>query len=424
MTAYSSIKGLDRFASDPLYRNSFFMLINKVLVVTTGFVFWALAARYYSVNDVGVATALLSGSSLIVAFSTMGFEVSLVRFLRSYDKSKAFYTCLFVVVGTSLAISLLYIAFVQYISPGLAFIQEWVFAIVFVLFTMISAIGIITNNTFWAIRDTRYTFLQNLLQVSRVPALIPLVSLGILGILGANFAGYIITYVVIFALLSRIIPFKPRLDTDFIKKSFKFSFGNYIANIMYNASFLALPIIVLNLQGDAAAGLFYIGFTVGNFLLQIPMALSASFFVEGVYGESLRKNLVKSGATVVLLLMPCIVVFWLFGSDILGLFGSDYVGAVDLLRLVALSSLVYAVYSLFLPILNIRMQIKELMLMNMLIMVLLVGLSYLLIPVAGIAGVGYAMIGTFLIVDIVIICLAIKWGWLSMRPDSKKPSAS
>jgi O-antigen/teichoic acid export membrane protein len=423
MSGYSSIKNINRFASDPLFRNSFYMLINKVLVVTTGFVFWALAARYYSVNDIGMATALISGSSLIVAFSTFGFEMSLVRFLRSYDRSKAFYTCLFVIVGASFVISLLYILFVQYISPGLAFIKEWLYAIVFILFTVISAIAIITNNAFWALRDTRYTFLQNLLQVSRIPALVPLVSLGILGIIGANFLGFIITYIVIFAFLARLIPFKPRLDMDFVKKSLTFSFGNYIANILYNASFLALPIIVLNLKGDAAAGIFYIGFTVGNFLLQIPIALSVSFFVEGIYGESLRKNLVKSGITIVLLLVPGIVLFWLFGASILGFFGDVYVSAFDLLMLVALSSLAYTVYSLFQPILNLRMRIKALMALNFLIMVLLVGQSYLYVSMFGISGVGYAMISTFIIVDIVIVYLAIKWGWLNVKQDIKMPSA-
>jgi O-antigen/teichoic acid export membrane protein len=162
---------------------------------------------------------------------------------------------------------------------------------------------------------------------------------------------------------------------------------------------------------------------VGNFLLQIPIALSVSFFVEGIYGESLRKNLVKSGITIVLLLVPGIVLFWLFGASILGFFGDVYVSAFDLLMLVALSSLAYTVYSLFQPILNLRMRIKALMALNFLIMVLLVGQSYLYVSMFGISGVGYAMISTFIIVDIVIVYLAIKWGWLNVKQDIKMPSA-
>jgi hypothetical protein len=67
------------------------------------------------------------------------------------------------------------------------------------------------------------------------------------------------------------------------------------------------------------------------------------------------------------------------------------------------------------------MQIKELIALNFMIMVLLVGLSYLFVSMYGISGVGYAMICTFLTVDIAIIYLAIKWGWLSVKPDTKKP---
>jgi len=402
-----------RYMDDPLFKNSFFMLINKGLVVITGFVFWILAAHFYDVRDIGIATALISGATLIVGFSTFGFEISLVRFLRSYDKSKAFYTCLFLTMGAAFTLALLYVIFVQYISPELVFIKEIPYAIIFILFAVISAIGLITSNTFIALRHAKYTFLQNALQVSTIPALLVLAMFGSLGIIGANFVGYFITYAIVFTLLTRyFIPFKPRIDREFLKKSFNFSFGNYIANILYSASFQALPIIVLNQCGRADAGIFYIAFTVGNFILQIPIALSVSFFVEGVYGENLRKNIKRSGTAMVLLLVPGILFFWIFGPQILGFFGSSYMAGTDLLRAVVLSSLVFALYTLFQPLLNIHMRVKTLILMNLLIMVLLLGLSYWLTPIYGILGVGIALIATFAIVDVVIIYLVLRWKWL------------
>jgi O-antigen/teichoic acid export membrane protein len=255
------------------------------------------------------------------------------------------------------------------------------------------------------------------LLLSSLVALAPLAFLGSLGIIGANFFSYIITYFIIFLIMIRFIPFKPQVDREFIRKSFKFSFGNYVSNIMYGTGFLVLPIIVLNLLGNDAAGVFYIAFSIGNFLLQVPIALGVSFFVEGVYGENLRKNLLKSGMAMVSLLVPGIIVFWVFGSSILALIGSSYVNedAVSLLRLVAISSPLYAVYSLFQPLLNIRMKIRALIMLNALIMVLLAGLSYLFIINIGIAGVGYAMIATFLVVDTVIIYLGLRWRWLSFH---------
>jgi hypothetical protein len=69
------------------------------------------------------------------------------------------------------------------------------------------------------------------------------------------------------------------------------------------------------------------------------------------------------------------------------------------------------------------MRIKALITLNFLIMMLLVGLTCIFISMFGISGVGYAMIGTFSIIDIVIICLSIKWGWLSINVEEKKPNA-
>ncbi len=416
-------EGLKGFLHDPLYRNSFFMLINKGLGATTGLIFWIIAARFYQAGEIGLATALISGSTLLVSFSTFGFEMSLVRFLKSYDRSRAFYTCLFVTMFSSLVLSVFYVFFVNYLSPDLSFIQQPVYAIVFVLFTVISSIRIITSNAFIAMRDARYSFLQNVLLLSSLVALVPLAFLGSMGIIGANFLSYIITYFIIFLIMLRFIPFRPQVDREFIKKSFKFSFGNYVSNIMYGTGFLVLPIIVLNLLGDSAAGTFYIAFSIGNFLLQVPIALGVSFFVEGVYGENLRKNLVKSGISMVSLLVPGIILFWVFGSSLLALIGSSYVNedAVNLLRLVALSSPLYAIYSLFQPLLNIRMKIKALITLNALIMVLLASLSYLFIIDMGMAGVGYAMIATFLIVDAVIIYMGRRWGWLSFRSKKEVP---
>jgi len=46
--------------SDPLYRNSLFMAFTSVFNAGCGFFFWMIAARLYTVEQVGLATALIS----------------------------------------------------------------------------------------------------------------------------------------------------------------------------------------------------------------------------------------------------------------------------------------------------------------------------------------------------------------------------
>ena len=77
-----------------LFKNSFFMIMNKMLAAGSGFLFWLLAARFYSMGDVGMATALISSAGLILQFSYLGFDYSIIRFFSKYDRSKMFNTCL------------------------------------------------------------------------------------------------------------------------------------------------------------------------------------------------------------------------------------------------------------------------------------------------------------------------------------------
>lgn len=65
---------------DPLYKNSFFIMLSSITNAGFGFFFWMIAARLYSAEDVGIATALWSSLTLILLLSRLGFDFSLIRF--------------------------------------------------------------------------------------------------------------------------------------------------------------------------------------------------------------------------------------------------------------------------------------------------------------------------------------------------------
>jgi hypothetical protein len=52
------------------------------------------AARIYSIEDVGITTALISSLNLITLFSLFGFDYSLIRFLPISNNRKVYNTCL------------------------------------------------------------------------------------------------------------------------------------------------------------------------------------------------------------------------------------------------------------------------------------------------------------------------------------------
>ncbi|OPY27125.1 MAG: Polysaccharide biosynthesis protein [Methanocella sp. PtaU1.Bin125] len=395
-----------------LFKNSFFIIMNKMLAAGTGFVFWLLAARFYSVGDVGVATALISSAGLIMQFSYFGFDYSIIRFFSKYDRSKIFNTCTILIVSSALVLGTIFLAFVPYFSPELSFIQTPVYGAIFLLYIVVVTIAQVGAVTFIAARKAEFSFLQNLLLTLRLPLLIPLAFLGAFGILTSIGIAYVAVCLVVLAMISRLVRLRLAVDMAFVRQSLRFSSGNYVAQILLNITYLLLPLMILNVLGSSESAKYYIAFTIGNFLLQVPDAVSTSLFVEGSHGESMRKNVIRAASAIYAILIPGVAFIYFFGPQLLALFGKDYVESIELLRLFAFTSLFFAIYCLMVPIQNVRMNVKRIIRVNFIIFLLFMGMSYLLMTQMGIVGVGYALMITYIIVDIIILGLAKLEGWI------------
>jgi O-antigen/teichoic acid export membrane protein len=407
-----TIPELKQHLNDPLYKNSFFLVLSRVFNVACGFFFWMLVARLYSIEDVGLATALIASLGLVILFSRFGLDFSLIRFLPIKDKSKVFNTCLLITTITSFIVGLVYILGVNFFSSSLSFIQNPRYAIIFLLFAVMNSIALITGNAFIAIRKAGHYFFQNLFLASRIPFLIPLVFLGCFGIFAACGLAYLLASLFAFLLLSRSIRVNLKIDKPFVKESFRFSSMNYISNVLFAVPTLVLPIMILNLLGEAEAAKYYIAFAIGNLVLIIPEALGTSLFVEGSHGKSLRKNVIKAGLGICAFLIPAVIFLYFFGDILLGLFGKDYVEAFELLRILALSSFLVAIWSLFVPIQNVRMRVESIVKLNFVRFLLLLGSCYLFILEFGIVGVGYAWMITYGILGLGIVGLVKREGWI------------
>jgi len=62
---YLSCKAIAGMAGDGLYRTSFFMAFANIMSAGCGFFFWIIAARLYALEQVGLATALISSLALV-----------------------------------------------------------------------------------------------------------------------------------------------------------------------------------------------------------------------------------------------------------------------------------------------------------------------------------------------------------------------
>ena len=160
-------------------------------------------------------------------------------------------------------------AFVNVFSPELAFLQSPAYALVFLAYITISVVAQIGSTTFIAARKAEFSFLQNLLLMLRLPLLVPLAFLGAFGILTSIGLAYVLVCLAI-VYLGQFVRLKFTVDTEFVKTSLKFSFGNYVAQIFLNFTYFALPTMILSILGSDEAAKYYIAYTIGNLLLQVP----------------------------------------------------------------------------------------------------------------------------------------------------------
>jgi len=406
----SKLISILEYSRNPLYRNSLYIVLGRVSDVGFGFLFWTVAARLYSVADVGIATALISSLLLIVAFSRFGFDTALIRFLPTQDHSRVFNTCLWITIGATVIVTLVYLLAIDLIAPEIAFIRD--FALIFLLLAIVSSVIDTTGYALLCLRKGNIKLLLNLLTGLRLPLLLPFVFLGSLGIFFSLGLANLVAAIIAVALIRRFVPLALRIDRAFVRTTFQFSSMNYLANLLNSLPALVMPILIVNLLSPENAALYYIAFAIGSLVLIVPEAMSTSFFIEGSHGINLRKGTVMTLSVTYAALIPAVLFIVLFGNLLLNFFGSEYTTAFDLLRLIAISSFFVTIFNLFIPLQNIRMQVRGVVIVNFLRFAIYLGLSYVLLQSIGVIGAGIAWLVTHMILSVGIVAYVKVKGWI------------
>ena len=392
-----------RHLKDPLYKNSIFIILTSISIAGFGFIFWMLAAKVYSKEDVGIATALVSSIVLLANLSKFGLDFSIVRFFPEENKSIVFSTSATITILFATLLGVMFIAGTWAWLPKLNFLMTFNNLILYLLFLISNSLVLLAGTAFIAMRRAEFRFLQSIITGLRVVFLFPLAFLGAMGIFGAFGISFMFTLAVSFSLLAKLgVKFTPKIDRRFLKDILHFSTGNYVAGLLIQSPNQILPIMVLNVLGAEHAAHYYIAFAIANLLFMIPQAVSTSLFVEGSHGEALKKSTIKSLLAIAFILTPAVICVYVFGDKLLKLIGKDYLQGLDLLKILLLASFFIAICNIYFSIKRVKKDIKELVILSGLIFTLLIGFSYILIHSFGIKGIGYAWIISYGFVLLII----------------------
>ena len=306
-------KAFDELKS-PLFSNAFFLMLTTFSSSGSGFIFWFIAAKYYSPENVGLAVAVISAIGILNLFARLGLDIGIIRYLPESDKKDVIInSCLTVISIMAIALSVLFIFNIDLFSPTLMFMKlDIKYASLFIVFTLAYSVFVSQANIFAALRNTKYSFVQNLVAISRVLMLPFLIKWGLLSLFLSYGAGIVIATILGNYFITKVqTNYRPsfRIDKKTLKNIFSFSFANYIATIFEGMPTYILPLIVLDVLGAEQNAYFYIAWSFSAIFLMIPRAIATSLFAEGSYEPSnFSRNIVKSLKFVMIALVPGVTI--------------------------------------------------------------------------------------------------------------------
>ena len=388
-------------------------MLNTAIMALLGFVFWIIVARFYTEAEVGFGSAIISAISLLAIISLAGLNTSLVRFLPHTDKPQELINFCYTLSGSiSLIVAGIFIVGLGFWSPPLVFIkQNAIFISAFVLFTLLWTLSNLVDFTFIAKRRTSFVLSKNAIySVLKIPLPILFVlffhTFGIVASWGIAVAAALAISVFLFLpkVQAHYKP-APALKPDLIKDMWRYSGSNYLTNLFSVSPAFILPLMVVNLLGAEQNAYFYIAWMIATLLFAIPGAIAQSLFAEGShFEEKLRENVIKSLKFAFLLLAPAVIVLIVVGKWLLLAFGQSYsLNALKLLWILSISSLPLAINYIYTNVLRVTGRLKEMMAVWGFIALVVLLVSYLIMPITGIIGIGYALLGAQTVVSIYVL---------------------
>jgi O-antigen/teichoic acid export membrane protein len=320
-----------RIAHDHLLRNALYLMLNSILQAGFGFVFWIVTARLFSAAAVGQASSLLSATTVIAYLSLLGLNNTIGRFLPTADDKDTVVTAGLLAVGvTGAIIGMGYILLTPVLAPRVDFVaHDLPMAIAFALFTASAAMNLLTDSIFVASRRADITALVDggIGGLGKIAVALLLIGTGAWGLYCASASGVVLSVCASVLLIWRSLGSRPALRQPVatIRHWLGFSAANYVGNVFYLAPTLAVPLIVLDRLGAAAAAYYFVAFQIASSLFAAALAVEQTFLAEGSRaGVNMRELRRRSARTLAWLCVPASVVVIATGHWLLLLFGRGY----------------------------------------------------------------------------------------------------
>lgn len=257
---------------------SMLLFANTLAGAVLGVLFWTMAARLFSVAEVGFNTAVVSTATLVATFANLGMGAVAVRYLPTAER-RGRALCLVATTAPAAASALL-------VGVGMAFpywplasdlLAGGVWGVLLPAALAVSmSVMFVQDSIFIARRQAGYVLVRGVgAALARFALLLPFAGAGPYGLMGVFLGGTCVSV----ALGARAWGAQPGEKageqahegrTPSPGEMARYGGSNYLAGLFAQAPQLLYPALIASQVSHSAAGAFSFAWMAGAMLLQLP----------------------------------------------------------------------------------------------------------------------------------------------------------
>ncbi len=385
----------------PLFQNGYALTLSSLATSGIGLVYWIIAAHRYSVEVIGINSAVISAMMFLAGVSELNLMSAIIRFTptaRDATKHFVIYSYLATLVVAA-GISFLFIRELDVWSPALQFLGgNHTLAVWFILSTMIWCIFVLQDSVLTGLRQARWVPLENtVFSLTKIGLM--MIFAKIIPTIGL-FASWSLALLVAviptnYFIFRKLIPIHVKAEVPEKvainpRQVIRFVAVDYVGALFWLICTTLMPVVVTTLTSGTANAYFYLSWTIANTLYLFSSSMGQSLVVEAAKDQKKLSNysfrVFRNVAVIVLLASVFLIISAPF---ILRIFGDGYSAqGTTLLRLLSLSAVPFTVNSIFVSVARVQYRMKAVVTTLGSLCISVMALSFIFLRIYGIVGVG------------------------------------
>lgn len=380
-------------------RDSVALAASSVITGLLGLVFWAAAARHYSVSEVGRGSAVISSATMISALANLSLGGMYERFLPvAGHRARRL-----VAAGTSLAFTVALVLGTGFVLllPTSQILTTPTEMIAFPIFVAVLSAFSLQDNLLTGFRAAHWAAAKNVFHAAAKLALVVLLgvtasgfSIAVAWIVPAAIAGTVaVVWIFRRALGDETYSRDPDLPPH--RELAQFFGSTYGLTVVASLAPLLIPLIVVNQLGTESNGYFTMAWTLVTAVAMLMSVVVGPFIAEAAGRPEELPALTRRFIGLLTVVGLSGAAFLLLGAPLLlSFFGKDYgTEGAALVRVMAATMALSILPTLYGALARVRRRLALAVVMQIVSSVLLVAGSFLLAAPFGLVGVGYAYLG-------------------------------